>query len=82
MFSESPGHHGAAVAIVKGAEGQRGLARLVQLAPERCVVEATIDGLAPGEEHSVSIHEYGDLSAGFDRSGLRAHLTYTFVYFI
>ena len=76
MFSltpaTSPLHHGAAVAIMNmggvRSEGARGLARLVQISPEQCVIEGTIDGLRPGERHALCVHQYGDLSEGLVRS--------------
>ena len=66
----SPGHHGAAVVVLKaynqGGVGGLGLARLVQTTPNRCVVDATIDGLPEGH-YQVKVHEYGDMSQGCDR---------------
>ena len=62
------GNMGAAVAMV-GKEGDyfsagpKGVIRLTQVDAERCVIEGTIDGLAPGE-HGLAIHETGDTSMG------------------
>lgn len=52
----------AAVAIFRGGE-VTGLARLVQVDEQHCVVEGTVDGLQPGL-HQVRVLEYGDLSQG------------------
>ena len=38
-----------------------------QVTPEQCVVEGTVDGLSPGQEHQLYVHEYGDLSGGCER---------------
>ena len=38
-----------------------------QITPEQCVVEGTVDGLSPGREHQLYVHEYGDLSSGCER---------------
>ena len=42
---------------------------LVQLSPDQCVVDGTLDGLLPGESHLVQVHEYGDLSSGCGNCG-------------
>lgn len=57
----------AAVAIFRGGE-VTGLARLVQVDEQHCVVEGTVDGLQPGL-HQVRVLEYGDLSQGCARYG-------------
>ena len=62
-------HLGAAVAALggalgAGAEGVRGVVRFVQLDGDTCLVDGTIDGLAPGAEHGLAVHESGDLSGG------------------
>ena len=62
----SSSHHGAAVAILQGGGGVRGLVRMVQVTPEQCVVEGTVDGLTPGQ-HAIQVHQYGDLSDGCAR---------------
>ena len=62
----SSSHHGAAVAILQGGGGVRGLVRMVQVTPEQCVVEGTVDGLTPGQ-HAIQVHQYGDLSEGCAR---------------
>ncbi|TPX56056.1 hypothetical protein PhCBS80983_g04833 [Powellomyces hirtus] len=72
----SHSHLGAAVCIFesfRGAKGwaqhnNKGLARLVQVDGETCLVDVTIDGVTPGE-HVVSIHECGDISGGCESTG-------------
>ena len=59
-------HHGAAVVILRGEGRVGGLVRMVQVTPDRCVVEGTVDGLAPGQ-HDIRVHQYGDLSEGCER---------------
>ena len=44
----------------------KGVVRMVQLNDDTCVFEGTVDGLAP-LQHTVAVHEAGDLSAGCDR---------------
>lgn len=69
-------HLGAAVCIFEyfpGAKGwaqynNKGLARLVQVDNETCLVDVTVDGMPPGE-HSVSVHECGDISGGCESTG-------------
>ena len=39
-----------------------------QVSPEQCIIEGTVDGLTPGQEHHLCVHEYGDLSSGCERS--------------
>ena len=31
------------------------------------MIEGTVDGLTPDEDHYIKIHEYGDLSQGCER---------------
>ena len=57
---------GAAVVALKGEGAMVGLVRMVQSLVERCVIEATIDGLPVGD-YTINIHELGDLSSGGDR---------------
>ncbi|KAI8822502.1 superoxide dismutase [Fimicolochytrium jonesii] len=69
-------HIGAAVCIFEcftGAKGwaqhnNKGLARMVQLDNDTCLFDVTVDGMPPGE-HSVSIHECGDISGGCESTG-------------
>ena len=65
MFILQPGdgHLGAAVSIVTGSSGCQGIVRMIQVSPDLCVIEGTIDHLTPGK-HSVVVHELGDLSQG------------------
>ncbi|TFB06080.1 Superoxide dismutase 1 copper chaperone [Trichoderma ghanense] len=46
----------------------RGLARMVQVSPERTLVDLTIRGVAPGN-YRASIREYGDLKDGAASTG-------------
>lgn len=39
------------------------MVRFVQATPSTCIIDGTIDGLVPGE-HSLEVHECGDLSRG------------------
>ncbi|XP_008577213.1 PREDICTED: copper chaperone for superoxide dismutase [Galeopterus variegatus] len=52
---------GAAVAILGGPGTVQGVVRFLQLTPERCLIEGTIDGLEPGL-HGFHVHQYGDLT--------------------
>lgn len=52
---------GAAVAMVSGAGLVQGVVRFLQLSQERCLIDGTIDGLAPGA-HGLHVHELGDLT--------------------
>ncbi|KAJ3039825.1 copper chaperone [Rhizophlyctis rosea] len=69
-------HLGAAVCIFEsfpGAKGwaqnnNKGLARLVQVDEENCLVDVTVDGVSPGR-HTVSVHECGDISGGCASTG-------------
>lgn len=61
---ESQLHHGAAVAIMKGTGSVKGLARMVQVTPEQCVIEGTVDGLSSAHQYTIALHEFGDLSEG------------------
>ncbi|KAI9098786.1 superoxide dismutase [Phlyctochytrium arcticum] len=73
-------HLGAAVCIFesfRGARGwaqnnNRGLARLVQVDESTCLVDVTVHGMQEGE-HSVKIHECGDISGGSDTVGAALH---------
>lgn len=57
----------AAVAIVSGESHQKGVVRFVASSDEVCIIDGTVDGLQPGVQYSLLIHEYGDLSSGCDR---------------
>ncbi|RCI07632.1 hypothetical protein L249_1611 [Ophiocordyceps polyrhachis-furcata BCC 54312] len=46
----------------------RGLARMVQISPERTLVDLTVRGLAPGK-YRATIREYGDLKDGASSTG-------------
>ena len=57
----------AAVAMVTGRQGQHGVVRFVATSDKTCLVDGTVDGLAPAHRHAVVIHEFGDLSRDCDR---------------
>lgn len=46
----------------------RGLARMVQVAPGRTLVDLTVRGVSPGT-YRASIREYGDLKGGAESAG-------------
>ncbi|KAB1251624.1 Copper chaperone for superoxide dismutase [Camelus dromedarius] len=50
---------GAAVAILEGPGPVQGVVRFLQLTPECCLIEGTIDGLKPGL-HGLHVHHCGD----------------------
>lgn len=50
-----------------GATGSvQGVVRFLQLSPERCLIEGTIDGLEPGL-HGLHVHQFGDLTKDCSR---------------
>ncbi|XP_035219617.1 copper chaperone for superoxide dismutase-like [Stegodyphus dumicola] len=57
----------SAVAELKG-ESILGVIRFHQDENNLCIIDGTIDGLKPGE-HGLHIHEFGDLSQGFENLG-------------
>ncbi|PNI93549.1 CCS isoform 3 [Pan troglodytes] len=59
---------GAAVAILGGSGTVQGVVRFLQLTPERCLIEGTIDGLEPGL-HGLHVHQYGDLTNNCNSCG-------------
>ncbi|XP_020762195.1 copper chaperone for superoxide dismutase isoform X2 [Odocoileus virginianus] len=59
---------GAAVAILGGPGPVQGVVRFLQLTPERCLIEGTIDGLQPGL-HGLHIHQFGDLTRNCNSCG-------------
>ncbi|XP_054656230.1 copper chaperone for superoxide dismutase [Dunckerocampus dactyliophorus] len=52
---------GAAVAMLAGEGQVQGVVRFLQLSPERCLIDGTIDGLEPGA-HGLHVHALGDLT--------------------
>ncbi|KAG0192496.1 hypothetical protein DFQ28_008995 [Apophysomyces sp. BC1034] len=75
--ADEVGHSGAAVCIfeVFGSDptvampaGKQGLARFVQIDEDTCLIDMTVEGLAPGK-HGVHIHELGDISKGWETTG-------------
>lgn len=49
-----------------GSEVVRGVVRMVQTSENNCVFEGSIDGLPPGQ-HTLCVHEAGDVSHGCAR---------------
>ncbi|KAM3824702.1 copper chaperone for superoxide dismutase isoform 1-T1 [Vipera latastei] len=69
MGSNVPGLLGsAAVAMVSGRGLIQGVVRFLQVSPEKCLVDGTVDGLQPGL-HGLHVHEFGDLSRSCDSCG-------------
>nr|XP_060614366.1 copper chaperone for superoxide dismutase [Anolis sagrei ordinatus] len=66
MGSTVPGN--AAVAMVSGLGPIQGVVRFLQVSPEKCLVDGTVDGLEPGP-HGLHVHEFGDLSDACDSCG-------------
>ncbi|KAJ6654229.1 hypothetical protein lerEdw1_007326 [Lerista edwardsae] len=58
----------AAVAMVSGPGLVQGVVRFLQLSPQKCLVDGTIDGLEPGN-HGLHIHEYGDVTDSCNSCG-------------
>ncbi|KAJ8935148.1 hypothetical protein NQ314_012966 [Rhamnusium bicolor] len=59
----------AAVSILEaGDRSIQGVVRFVQVTPNVCIIDGTIDGLKAGP-HQISIHECGDLSEGCNSVG-------------
>ncbi|XP_041353281.1 copper chaperone for superoxide dismutase-like isoform X2 [Gigantopelta aegis] len=64
-----PSHLGAAVSILDtGSEMIKGVIRFVQSDEKSCVIEGTVDGL-PSGNHTLCIHELGDISQGCKSCG-------------
>lgn len=51
-----------------GCHNIKGVVRFIQIDPNTCVIDGTIDGLNPGK-HGLFIHETGDLSNGCESTG-------------
>ncbi|XP_036851548.2 copper chaperone for superoxide dismutase isoform X3 [Manis javanica] len=68
MGSGLLGNLGAAVAILEGPGAVQGVVRFLQLTPERCLIEGTIDGLEPGP-HGLHVHQFGDLTKNCSSCG-------------
>lgn len=63
---------GSAVAILhegNPSSGVRGVTRIVQTSSDSCIFDGTVDGLMPNSQHSLAIHEFGDISQGCDSCG-------------
>lgn len=58
----------AAVAMVSGPRLVQGVVRFLQLSPEKCLIDGTVDGLEPGP-HGLHVHEYGDVTESCDSCG-------------
>ncbi|XP_038620546.1 copper chaperone for superoxide dismutase isoform X2 [Tachyglossus aculeatus] len=52
---------GAAVAMMGGPGPVQGVVRFLQVSPNCCLIEGTIDGLEAGP-HGLHVHQYGDLT--------------------
>ncbi|XP_057711569.1 copper chaperone for superoxide dismutase-like [Corythoichthys intestinalis] len=53
---------GAAVAMLSGKDRQvQGVVRFLQMSPDRCLIDGTVDGLEPGA-HGLHVHALGDLT--------------------
>ncbi|XP_014433287.2 copper chaperone for superoxide dismutase isoform X2 [Pelodiscus sinensis] len=68
MGSNAPHSLGAAVAMMSGPSLVQGVVRFLQVSPEKCIIEGTIDGLEPGL-HGLHIHEFGDITNSCDSCG-------------
>ncbi|CAL8242037.1 unnamed protein product [Merluccius merluccius] len=53
---------GSAVAMLAGPGPVQGVVRFLQLSEECCVIDGTLDGLAPGP-HGLHVHALGDLTS-------------------
>ncbi|XP_068922519.1 copper chaperone for superoxide dismutase isoform X1 [Petaurus breviceps papuanus] len=61
MLRENPENLGAAVAMLGKPGAVQGVVRFLQVSPQCCLIEGTIDGLDPGP-HGLHVHQYGDLT--------------------
>ncbi|XP_050815829.1 copper chaperone for superoxide dismutase isoform X3 [Gopherus flavomarginatus] len=68
MGSSEPQNLGAAVAMMSGSSLVQGVVRFLQVSPEKCLIEGTIDGLEPGL-HGLHVHEFGDVTNSCDSCG-------------
>nr|XP_042705571.1 copper chaperone for superoxide dismutase [Chrysemys picta bellii] len=68
MGSSEPQNLGAAVAMMSGPSLVQGVVRFLQVSPEKCLIEGTIDGLEPGL-HGLHVHEFGDVTNSCDSCG-------------
>ncbi|XP_074861875.1 copper chaperone for superoxide dismutase isoform X2 [Carettochelys insculpta] len=68
MGSIAPSNLGAAVAMMSGPSLVQGVVRFLQVSPEKCLIEGTIDGLESGL-HGLHIHEFGDITNSCDSCG-------------
>lgn len=62
----------SAVAMLGGAVGcgdVMGVVRFVQTDQHTCIIDGTVDGLQPLQQHGLAIHECGDLSRGCESVG-------------
>ena len=48
--------------MLAGAGPVQGVVRFLQLSEERCLIDGTLDGLAPGP-HGLHVHALGDLTS-------------------
>ncbi|XP_063001945.1 copper chaperone for superoxide dismutase isoform X2 [Elgaria multicarinata webbii] len=69
MGGAVPGPFGsAAVAMVSGLGLVQGVVRFLQVSPEKCLIDGTVDGLEPGP-HGLHVHEFGDVTSACDSCG-------------
>ncbi|XP_061462386.1 copper chaperone for superoxide dismutase isoform X1 [Rhineura floridana] len=59
---------GAAVAMMSGLVLVQGVVRFLQVSPQSCLIDGTIDGLEPGL-HGLHVHEFGDVTGSCDSCG-------------
>ncbi|RZB39497.1 Sod Cu, Reprolysin, Pep M12B propep and/or HMA domain containing protein [Asbolus verrucosus] len=60
----------AGVAILDtGTPNIQGVIRFVQVTPNSCIIDGTVDGLEPDIDHKLTVYECGDLSQGCDSVG-------------
>ncbi|KAG0355459.1 hypothetical protein BGZ54_001139, partial [Gamsiella multidivaricata] len=62
------GHENPAYTTLPTSEKPYGLVRFLQVSRETCVVDVTVQNLAPGK-HGIHIHELGDTSGGATTTG-------------
>jgi len=52
--------------MMSGAGPVLGVVRFLQQSEDRCLIDGTLDGLAPGP-HGLHVHALGDLTSDCDR---------------
>ncbi|CAM1297398.1 CCS (predicted) [Pycnogonum litorale] len=66
-YEAKTGHLGAAVSELK--DRCKGVIRFIQLDEETCLIDGAVSDLQKNQMHRFRIHEYGDLSNGYDSVG-------------